>query len=168
MSTNNLTENCIKDLVSLQALPALWSSLEAPHIIESLLDALLHMLRVDFVYARLNAAMGGSPFEVSRFAGRWYEVSHVQAVRHMIDRCLLDDLPASSFVVLNPEGEGEVSIISCQLSLRNDIGVFVAGAQREDCPTRTDFSSCELPRIRRPSACRSTTIERATGFQRRP
>jgi PAS domain S-box-containing protein len=148
MRTNSLMEQnaqevkrlrgCLNDLISLQALPALWSSLEAPPILESLLDALLRILRLDFGYARLNAVMGGSPFEVTRLAGCRHQASEVQAVRQMIDRCLAADLPASPVVVTNPVGEGEVSIVSCQLGLRGDIGVLVAGAQRAYFPTQTD------------------------------
>src|SRR5580704_13537650 len=66
-------QRCINDLVSLLALPAMWSGSEPSQIIQTLLDALLRMLQLDFVYVRLKntggrAPMEGAPVEVVRFA----------------------------------------------------------------------------------------------------
>ena len=40
----------IRDLVALSALPAVWVGYDPRRIAESLADALLHMLHLDFVY----------------------------------------------------------------------------------------------------------------------
>src|ERR1700685_1127500 len=47
-------QRCINDLVSLLALPAVWSGNEPSHIVQILLDALLRTLNLDFVCARLK------------------------------------------------------------------------------------------------------------------
>src|ERR1041385_3201523 len=62
----------INDLVSLLALPAIWSGSEPSEpseIVGTLLDAVLGMLRLEFVDARLNAAAADSGFEAVRIAG---------------------------------------------------------------------------------------------------
>ncbi len=50
---------CINDLVSLLALPALWSGREPPEVLGILLDVLSSVLRLEFAYGRLNAVAGG-------------------------------------------------------------------------------------------------------------
>src|SRR6266545_7538329 len=60
---------CINDLISVLALPAIWSGHEPSQIISTLLDVLLGMLRLDFAYARLSDSIGGgAPIEMVRLA----------------------------------------------------------------------------------------------------
>ena len=47
-------QRCINDLVSLFALPAMWSGGEPSQIVHTLLDALLRMLQLDLIYVRLK------------------------------------------------------------------------------------------------------------------
>ena len=47
-------QRCINDLISVLALPAMWSGGEPSRIVDSLLDALLGMLQLDLVYVRLS------------------------------------------------------------------------------------------------------------------
>ena len=61
-------QRCINDLVSLFALPAMWSGNEPSEIVQTLLDALLRMLELDFVYVRSRDSGGQSPIEMVRFA----------------------------------------------------------------------------------------------------
>src|SRR5258706_12659486 len=57
-------QRCINDLISVQALPAMWTGQEPAHIISTLLDVLIGMLRLDFAYARV----GEAPIEMLRLA----------------------------------------------------------------------------------------------------
>ena len=61
-------QRCINDLISLLALPAIWSGNEPTQIVHTLLDALLRMLRLDFVFARLKDPVTGAPMEILRVA----------------------------------------------------------------------------------------------------
>src|SRR5208337_4045165 len=61
-------QRCINDLVSLFALPAMWSGGEPSQIVDTLLDALLRMLQLDLVYVRLRDSGGQAPIEMVRFA----------------------------------------------------------------------------------------------------
>src|SRR5207245_8822221 len=57
---------CINDLISVLALPAIWSGGEPSQVVSTLLDVLLGMLDLDFVYAKLNDPNRGAPREVVR------------------------------------------------------------------------------------------------------
>ena len=61
--------DCLNDLVSITALPALSTGGEPGQIVSTLLDALLGMLQLAFVYVRLNDSEGGRSVETVRVAG---------------------------------------------------------------------------------------------------
>ncbi|HVI79532.1 MAG TPA: hypothetical protein VM715_15475, partial [Candidatus Acidoferrum sp.] len=52
---------CNSDLVSILALPAMWSSGDPLQIVHTLVDALLGMFGLDFVYVRLTESVGNAP-----------------------------------------------------------------------------------------------------------
>jgi hypothetical protein len=58
-------QRCINDLVSLLALPAIWSGNEPKQIVHMLLDALLRILSLDLVYARLKDPVTTHPWRFS-------------------------------------------------------------------------------------------------------
>jgi hypothetical protein len=62
------SEPGINNLISVQALPAIWSGGQPPQIVGALLDMLPQMLGLDFAYVRLNDSTGGEPFEMARLA----------------------------------------------------------------------------------------------------
>ena len=59
-------QSCINNLVSLLALPTLWSGLDPHRVVDILLDVLVSMLQLDFAYARLNILTGGLPIQAIR------------------------------------------------------------------------------------------------------
>jgi hypothetical protein len=59
---------CINNLISVQALPAIWSGGKPSQIVSASLDVLLKMLSLDFAYARLKDSTGGTSFEIARLA----------------------------------------------------------------------------------------------------
>ena len=61
-------QRCINDLVSVLALPAIWSGGEPSQIVRTLLDVLLGMLHLDLVYVRLKDPSGEAPIEMVRVA----------------------------------------------------------------------------------------------------
>ncbi|PYU31410.1 MAG: hypothetical protein DMG28_15415 [Acidobacteria bacterium] len=128
-------QSCINDLISVLALPAIWSGSEPSQIVGTLLDALLAMLRLDFAYARLTDSSDGPPIEVVRLGHRQHPSVQPQQVGQALGRWLTGDQAASHFVVPDPAGEGEVSIASFSLGLQDEVGVLVAGSRRADFPT---------------------------------
>ena len=61
-------QRCNNDLVSVLALPAIWSGSEPTQIVDRLLDALLGMLQLDLVYLRVNGPASEAPIEAVRVA----------------------------------------------------------------------------------------------------
>ena len=58
---------CLNDLITVLALPAIWSIHEPFQIVSTLLEALVGMQRLDFAYVRLGDSFGcGAPIEMSR------------------------------------------------------------------------------------------------------
>ena len=132
-------QSCINDLISVLALPAIWSGSESSQILGTLLDVLLTMLRLDFAYARLGDASDGPPIEVVRWGRRQHSSLQPQQFGQALDRCLTDAQTASRCVVPDPEGGGEVSIASFPLGLQHEAGVLVAGSRRDDFPTEVEL-----------------------------
>ena len=102
---------CVSDLVSIMALPALWADAEPSHIVSSVLDALLRMLRLDFVFARLTDLEDGTPMEAVRVA-QWLEGT--------------------------PIADVDLSIGSARLGVQGELGSVIAGSQRRDFPVHTE------------------------------
>src|SRR5258708_19975398 len=128
---------CINDLLSVLTLPAIWSGHEPSRIASTLLDALLGILRLDFAYFRLSDSNGGAPIEMVRVAGHRNPAVQPQEVGRTLNP-LLAETPPSPFVVPNPVGEGEVSIVPLRLTLQDQLGILVPGSQRADFPTAVE------------------------------
>src|SRR5258708_3657859 len=59
-------QGCINNLISVQALLAIWSGPRAGEIINTLLDALIRVLHLAFACARVKDSLNGPPIEVVR------------------------------------------------------------------------------------------------------
>jgi PAS domain S-box-containing protein len=127
---------CINDLISVLALPAIWSGNEPSQIVSTLLDVLLGMLRLDFAYARLSDSIGGgTPIEMVRLAQHRNLAAQPQEIGQALNPWLAGDLGTPPLVMPNPIGEGKLSIAPLPLGLQDELGVLVAGSQRANFPT---------------------------------
>src|SRR5260370_12928035 len=131
-------QSCINDLISVLALPAIWSGSEPSQILGTLLDVLITMLRLDFGDARLGDGREGPPIEAVRLSGHRHSSVQPRPFGQALDRWLTDDQTASRCVVPDPMGEGEVSIASFSLGLQHEGSVLVAGSRRTDFPTEVE------------------------------
>src|SRR5947209_1121036 len=131
-------QSCINDLISVLALPAIWSGSESSLILGTLLDVLLTMLRLDFAYARLSEADDCPPIEVVRSGQRHDSAIHPQQFGQALDRWLKSNPVGSQSMAPNPAGAGEVSIASFSLGLQREMNVLVVGSQRPDFPTEVE------------------------------
>jgi len=129
---------CINDLISVQALPAMWTGQEPAQIVSTLLDVLIGMLRLDFAYARLKDPAGESPIEMLRLPQSRNLTASPQTIGHVLQPWLEDAPQKWPVLVRNPIGDGDVSIMPLRLGLRDKIGVIVAGSQRADFPGETE------------------------------
>jgi PAS domain S-box-containing protein len=130
-------QRCINDLVSVLALPAMWSGGEPSQILHTLLDSLLGMLRLDLVCVRLKGSPDGAPVEMVRLAQSRNPSARPQEVGELLDHWLASDVQKAPRV-RNPFGDGELSIVPLQLGLHGEIGIIVAGSGRLDFPEQTE------------------------------
>jgi PAS domain S-box-containing protein len=131
-------KGCINNLISVQALPAIWSGGQPSQIVSALLDMLLEMLSLDFAYARLKDSTGGAPLEMARLAQDRSVTTQPQMIGRALNPWLGDFPHVSPSLVRNPIGDGEVSVLLLRLGLQAEMGVFVAGSKRADFPTQTE------------------------------
>src|SRR6266404_8506237 len=132
-------KDCINNLISVQALPAIWSGGQPSQIVSALLDMLLEMLSLDFTYARLKDSTGGAPLEITRLAQDRNLTAQPQTIGRVLNQWLGDSPPASPARVRNAFGDGDISVLVLRLVLQAELGAFVAGSKRADFPTQTEM-----------------------------
>jgi formate hydrogenlyase transcriptional activator len=122
---------CLNDLITVLALPAIWSIHEPSQMVSTLLEVLVGMRRLDFAYVRLGDSFGcGAPIEMARLA----QPQNVtpQEIGHALTPWLEDGPHPSPILVPNPIGEGQISISTFRLGVQDELGVLVAGSRRGD------------------------------------
>ncbi|HUA15840.1 MAG TPA: ATP-binding protein [Verrucomicrobiae bacterium] len=131
-------KRCINDLVSLLALPAVWSGTEPPQIVDVLLDALLRMLRLDFIYARLEESVAAAPVEFLRIG----DSCKVNLESQEIQLALGNWFDSGTQVSLSPArhrfDDVDISIFPLPLGVHGGMGVIVVGSERADFPAQTE------------------------------
>jgi PAS domain S-box-containing protein len=131
-------QRCLNDLISVLALPAMWSGRDPSQIVHTLLDALLSMLHLDLVYVRLKDPVGGAPIEMVRVAQSQKLTARPQEICEVLNRGLGSGAQKWESLVRTPFGDGAISIVPLGLGLQGQIGVIVAGSQRADFPGQTE------------------------------
>jgi len=129
-------QRCINDLVSLFALPAMWSGGEPSEIVNTLLDALVRMLQLDLIYVRLRGSGGQPPIEMVRFAQS--QAAQPHEIGEVFKHWLGADPQEWPSLIRNPTGSRDISIFPLGLGLQGEIGEIVAGSERADFPRQTE------------------------------
>src|SRR5579863_3478035 len=127
---NRYLRRCINDLLSVVALPALWSGYEPLRIVETLASTLVSMLDLDFVYVRLYEYLGEEPIEIVRVAHSLQGTLSPQEISDLI-RGRIPDSENPAQRIPNPVGGGDMGVVMLRLGLRGEVGFIVAGSQRE-------------------------------------
>jgi PAS domain S-box-containing protein len=131
-------QRCINDLVGVFALSAVWSGGDPSEIVRTLLDVLLGMLRLDFIYLRLKDTGHGAPVEMVRVAQSRHLIVQANEIGESLNNWLGPDPQKWAPLVRNHIGEGDISMVPLRLGLHGEIGVIVAGSQRADFPEQTE------------------------------
>ena len=130
---------CIRDLVALSALPAVWVGYDSSRIAESLADVLLGMLRLDFIYVCVTGHTPDGRVEVARTE----EGLHIAGQAHLLGSALAPWINTTGFHppihVCHPLGTGSVRIAMTPLGLGAEHGLLVAGSRRVDFPSETEL-----------------------------
>ena len=131
-------QRCVNDLISVLALPAVWTGGEPSQIVNTLLDALLRMLQLDLVYVRLKETEGQASIEMVRFAQSHKYLAQPHEFGEILKRWLGVDLQEWPPLMRVPLGDRDISIVPLGLGLQGEIGVIVAGSERADFPQQTE------------------------------
>jgi hypothetical protein len=119
----------MNDLVSLLALPAMWTGHDLSGAATILLDVLVRMLDLDFGCVRASDVGEGSPKEWIRSASGGQD-AQVDEIARVWAPYLTDDSTQSKRAglrIANPVAEGTASIAVFNLGVQDSLGVFVAG-----------------------------------------
>lgn len=131
-------QRCINDLVSLLALPAIWSGGDPSQVLHTLLDALVRMLSLDLVCVRLTDPVGGALLEIVRIAQSRGPMPTPHEVFESLSHSLEDNSRKWPPLLRSLMGEGDVSIVPLPLGVEGEFGVILAAAQRADFPQQTE------------------------------
>ena len=133
-------QRCINDLVSILALPAMWSGGEPSQIVHTLLEALLGMLRLDLVYVQLKGTPieDQAPIEMVRLAQSQKQIVQPHEIGDLLKQCLGADPQEWPPLLRKTVGDRDISIVPLGLGLHGEIGVIVAGSERADFPQQTE------------------------------
>src|SRR6266852_5909978 len=130
-------QRCLNDMVSVLALPAMWSGSQPSQIVHILLDALLGLLCLDLVYARFEDPAGGAPIEALKIApsAKWMLPDEIHKT---VNQWFGGDPQKWPSRLRASMGDEDISIVSQRCGLHGEIGVIVAGSQRADFPGQTE------------------------------
>ena len=137
-SEDNSLRRCMNDLITITALPAIWTGGDIPLIGNTLLDALNAILGVDFLYLRLTSPHGHDDFETARLL----HIGTFSTANKFGERLsaefgeVVSDWPLSAKLQL---GSTAFFTVLVQLGLHRTTGVLVAGSRSPTFPTEQEL-----------------------------
>jgi C4-dicarboxylate-specific signal transduction histidine kinase len=133
-----LLRRCINDLVSILALPAMWTGGSPSQIASNLLDALMSVLSLDFIYARLRDSSETGYAETMRVDPTWMPKPDPPEIAERLQPWLgvnPQELPPLARIVL---GGRDIALVPLQMGLRGELGLLIAGSRRSQFPQQTE------------------------------
>jgi len=131
-------QRCINDLVSLLALPAIWSGSNPSQVLHTLLDTLMRMLRLDLVSVRLKNPVGEASVEMVRVAQLRGPMPPEHEICEALAHSLADNSRKWPPLLRSFLGEGDVSIVPLPLGLQGELGLIIAASERGDFPRQAE------------------------------
>ncbi|HTT24390.1 MAG TPA: hypothetical protein VMG82_36040 [Candidatus Sulfotelmatobacter sp.] len=131
-------QRCINDLVSLLALPVVWSGHEASQIVQIMLDALLEMLSLDFVYVSLNDPATRLSKDLLRVANSYKLRVRPEQIREMVSAWIGGGSQKSTSALRTWIGNEEISLFPIPLGLQGEFGMMTVASDRSDFPGQTE------------------------------
>jgi PAS domain S-box-containing protein len=129
---------CINDLVSVLALQSAWIGGSPSQVVGNLLDALVNVLNLDFIYARLGDSSSSERIEIIRIGSTFAPKPPPQEIRERLRPWLTDDPQKISGVVSNFFDGRDIALVPLKLGLHGEMGLIVAGSGRSDFPQQTE------------------------------
>jgi PAS domain S-box-containing protein len=131
-------QSCINDLVSIVSLLAAWRGGAPSQILQTLLDALLQVLQLDLVYARLKNPTGEAGISIVRVGAREQAPLPAQEISEQLDQRFGEEAERWAPLIRHRVGGKDISIAPQQLGLQGEIGMIAAGSWRMDFPMQTE------------------------------
>jgi PAS domain S-box-containing protein len=131
-------KRCINDLISMMALPALWTGGDPSLIGRTLVDVLQRMLHLQLIYVQLKDPLGEVALELARVAQTSGPAAQPREVGAQLYRILGNDLQNWPLRIQGRFGDKNLSIVPLQLGLHGEIGMLVAGAESSEFPGQTE------------------------------
>jgi formate hydrogenlyase transcriptional activator len=128
----------MNDLVSVLAMPAMWTGHDISRIASTLLDALVQLVRLDFAYLRLPQGIDEPSREWLRSRQGDDAQPNASRVGSRLVASLTGATRTATIRIPNPVAEGTVSIAVVNLGLHDTLGVLVAGSERAAFPTEIE------------------------------
>jgi signal transduction histidine kinase len=126
---------CIRDLVALSALPAIWKDHDPNQIANSVAAALVAMLDADFVYLLIPDRQAGPLVEILR-AGNTAAAETFERIRAVLRDSLTDPTAQRQLTIANPGGKGSLRLAHAPIGFGGG-AVICAGSRRNEFPTET-------------------------------
>jgi signal transduction histidine kinase/ActR/RegA family two-component response regulator len=127
---------CLRDLLALNALPALWQHQPEHQIAESTADALISILRLEFVYISLALGAGDASTELVR-VGYALPTPAIHDLRSSIARWLQPPLLSETVRMANPLASGSVQTVAVPIGLSGQ-EFLVAASKRTSFPNEIE------------------------------
>jgi len=128
----------MNDLVSVLALPAVWSSGEPGRILKTILDALLEMLDLDFLYGRAKLDSGSEPMEVLGIAQPCAIDAGPEGIHQSLKQWFGEDPHGWPGEMRRRLGDQEISVSPLPFGIGGNLGLLVAGTRRAGFPEETE------------------------------
>jgi PAS domain S-box-containing protein len=126
-------QRCIRDLVALSTLPAIWTGYGPQQIADSIATALVSMLNADVVYVVLPEERDRSLIEAI-YLGRGITSNSLATVRDTLRRDL-NRRPEQIAVIANPVGNGKLRVATAPIGFGGDAVLLAGSAKQSDFPT---------------------------------
>ena len=131
-------QRCVNDLVSLLALPAVWSGRQPSQIVQILLDALLKMLSLDFIHVRLNDPVTQISTDLLRTSEHYKLRVSAREINEMVSERIQGDSLKTTSALRTRLGNHNISLFPIPLGLQGEFGVMTVASDRLDFPGQTE------------------------------
>lgn len=130
--------HCIRDLVALSTLPAIWAGGDVHGVAKGMGDALFGMLRPIMVYVGIKDAAGAVATEVVRADNGWLASAETQETARLLDPWLKLHAAGEARVIHNPLGAGMARILVVPIGLEAGFGFVAAVSPLINFPNDID------------------------------
>ena len=131
-------QRCMNDLVSVLALPAVWSVSEPSRILDTFLDALTGILDLDFLYVRAELGSRDSSIDAFRSAPQFEMNCSGEDLRQAMSSWSGENPQQWREDALGHLGRQKVFVFPIKMGIDGDLGLIVAGSERPGFPEKTE------------------------------